>query len=38
MTMLSFNQVEPNYGKKEPCKQGCCWIIKFSHTLNFGYF
>ena len=23
--------------KKEPCKQGCSWIIKFSHWLNFGY-
>ena len=37
MTMPSFKQVESNYGKKGPCKQGCSWIIKFSHCLNFGY-
>ena len=37
MTMLSFKQVESNYGKTEPCEQGCGWIIKFSHYLNFGY-
>ena len=23
MTMLSFKQLESNYGKKEPCEQGC---------------
>ena len=33
MTMLSFNQVESNYGKKEPCERGCGWIIKY----HFGY-
>ena len=38
MTMLSFKQVESNYGKKEYCKRGCSWIIKFSHYLNFGHF
>ena len=37
MTMLSFKQVESNYGKKDPCEQSCSWIIKFSHCLNFGY-
>ena len=37
MTMLSFKQVKSNYGKKEPCEQRCCWIIKFSHCLNLGY-
>ena len=37
MTMLSFKQVESNYGKREPCQWGCNWIIKFSHCLNFGY-
>ena len=37
MTMLSFKQVESNYGKKEPCERGCSWIIKFSHYLNFEY-
>ena len=37
MTMLSFKQVKSNYGKEEPCERGCCWIIKFSHCLNFGY-
>ena len=37
MTMPSLEQVESNYGKKEPCKRGCSWIIKFSHCLNFGY-
>ena len=37
MTMLSFKEVESNYGKREPCERGCSWIIKFSHCLNFGY-
>ena len=37
MTMLSFKHVESNYGKKERCEQGCSWIIKFSHCLNFRY-
>ena len=37
MTMLSFKQVESNYGKRGSCEQGCSWIIKFSHCLNFGY-
>ena len=37
MTILSFKQVEFNCGKKEHCKQGCSWIIKFSHCLDFGY-
>ena len=37
MTTLSLKQVESNYGKREPCEQGCGWIIKFSHCLNFGY-
>ena len=37
MTMLSFKQIKSNYGRKEPCEQACCWIIKFSHCLNFGY-
>ena len=36
MTMLSFKQVEFNYGKKEPWERGCSWIIK-SYCLNFGY-
>ena len=35
--MSSFKQTESNYGKKEPCEQGCSQIIKFSHCLNFGY-
>ena len=30
MTMLSFKQVESNYGKKKPCERGCNRIIKFS--------
>ena len=30
-------QLESIYGKKEPCKQGCSWIIKFSYCLNFRY-
>ena len=30
MTMLSFKQVESNYGKKEPCKQGCVGLLIFS--------
>ena len=37
MTMPSFKQVESNYGKKKPWEQGCSWIIKFSHCLNFGH-
>ena len=37
MTMLSLNQVEVKYGKKEPCERGYSWIIRFSHCLNFGY-
>ena len=37
MAMLSFKQVKSNYGKKEPCEQGCCLIIKFFQCLNFGY-
>ena len=37
MTMLSFKQVEPNYGINEPCRRGCSWIIRFSHYLNFIY-
>ena len=37
MTMLSFKQVESNYGKREPDEQGCSWIIEFSHCLNFRY-
>ena len=37
MTMLSFKQVESNYGKKKPCEGGCSWIIKFFHCLNFWY-
>ena len=37
MTMSSFKKVESNYGKTEPCKRGCSWIIKFSHCLNFEY-
>ena len=27
--MLSFKQVESNHRKREPCKWGCSWIIKF---------
>ena len=37
MTILSFKQVEYNYSKKKPCKQGCSSIIKFSHCLSFEY-
>ena len=37
MTMLSFKEVESNYGEKEPCEQVCSWITKFSHCLNFRY-
>ena len=37
MTMLSFKQVESNYGKKEPYQRGFSWITKFSHCLNFRY-
>ena len=36
MTMLSFKEVGLNNDKKEPNEQGCSWIIKFSHCLNFG--
>ena len=35
--MLSFEQVESNYGKKEHCEEGCSWIIKFFHRLDFGH-
>ena len=35
--MLSFKQVESNYGKKEPYERGLSWVIMFSHCLNFGY-
>ena len=38
MTMLSFKQVEFNYGKKAACKRSCNQIIKFSHCFNFAYF
>ena len=38
MTMPSFKQVESNYSKKEPCKPGCSWIIKFCHCFDFGYY
>ena len=37
MSMLSFKQVKSNNDKKESCKQGCSWIIKFFHGLNFRY-
>ena len=37
MAMLSLRQVESNYSKKEPCIQGCSWIIKFSPSLHFSY-
>ena len=37
MTMLSFKEVQSNYGKKEPYERGCSWITKFSHCLNFRY-
>ena len=37
MTMLSFKQVESNYGKKESFKQCSSWINKFCHCLDFGY-
>ena len=37
MTKLSFKQVASNYSKKEHCKQGCSWIIRFSHCLDFRY-
>ena len=36
MTMLSLKQAESNNGNKEPCEQGCSWIIKLSCYLNFG--
>ena len=29
--ILWLKQVESNYTKKQPCKRGCSWIIKFSH-------
>ena len=35
--MLSLKKVESNYSKKEPCKWGCSWIIKFFQCLNFRY-
>ena len=35
--MPLFKQVKSNYGKKELCEQGCRWVIKFFHCLNFGY-
>ena len=35
ITMLSFKQVESNYGKKEHYKQAISQVIKFSHCLNF---
>ena len=39
ISMLSFKQVESNNKNKEPCKQGCSWIIGFlivsiSDTVN----
>ena len=37
MTMLSFKQVESNYGKEKPWERGCSWVIKFSHCLNYEY-
>ena len=37
ITMPSFKQVESYYGKKESWEQGCSWVIKFSHCLDFGY-
>ena len=37
MTMPSFKQVESKYHNKKPCEQGCSWIIKFSHCLDFVY-
>ena len=36
MTILSFKQVESNYGKKEPCKQVISYVIMFSHCLIYG--
>ena len=38
MTVVSFKQAKSDYGKKEPHERGCCWIIKFSHCLNFEFF
>ena len=38
MIMLSFKQVESDYGKKYSCKRGCSCIIESSHCLNFGYY
>ena len=35
VTILSFTQVESNYGKEEQCERGCSWIIKFSHCMDF---
>ena len=37
MAMLSLKKVEFNYSEKEPCEQGCSWMIKFSYWLNFRY-
>ena len=37
MTMLSFNQVQSNDSKRDPCEQDCSWIIKFSRCLNSRY-
>ena len=34
-TMLLLKEIESNYSKKEPGKQGCSWMIKFSHYINF---
>ena len=31
VNMLSFKQVESNNNKKEPCGQGCSWIIQVYH-------
>ena len=36
MSMLSFKENELNNDKKEHYEQGCSWIIKFSHCLDFG--
>ena len=38
MIMLSFKQVESNYGNREPREWDCGRNIKFFHCLNFGYF
>ena len=34
-TMLLLKGIESNYSKKEPGEQGCSWMIKFSHYINF---